>query len=131
MSDMYKDVMLFNEKFSIPTPSKITPLSTVEMKKRITFLFEEISELMLASEEGNMAGIADGLLDITYVSLGTGIMMGLPWSELWDEVQRSNMDKVTMENPPKGQEHKTVFKPEGWKPPQIENILIKHLQAQK
>ena len=36
----------------------------------------------------------DALIDLTYVAMGTAYMMGLPWQDLWDEVQRANMSKV-------------------------------------
>ncbi len=37
--------------------------------------------------------IADALVDLVYVALGTAHMHALPWQKLWDDVQRANMSK--------------------------------------
>jgi predicted HAD superfamily Cof-like phosphohydrolase len=66
-----------------------------------------------------MAEAIDGLADLIYVCLGTGLALGLPVSEVWDEVQRANMDKVSG---PVRQDGKRL-KPPGWSPPAIERIV--------
>jgi predicted HAD superfamily Cof-like phosphohydrolase len=65
------------------------------------------------------AEVIDGLADLIYVCLGTGLALGLPVSEVWDEVQRANMDKVSGPVRSDGKR----LKPEGWEPPAIERIV--------
>jgi hypothetical protein len=48
-------------------------------------------------------------------------MMGLPWKELWDDVQRANMTKVRGVG--KRGHAVDCIKPEGWIPPRTKEIL--------
>ncbi len=126
---MYEDVAEFNHKFNLPMPNKVTPLDKKTMEYRLGFLAEELSETIEAAEKGDMSGIADGLVDLVYVAIGTAIFMGLPWHELWDEVQRANMAKVPCLRPEDSKRNNKydIIKPEGWVPPDIEGILISHV----
>lgn len=105
---------------------------------RLKFLREELKELDEAYAEENLAEIADALVDIVYVALGTAHMHGLPWQELFDAVQESNMMKVRC-----GIDHKyelaccdepewkhskrgssaDVIKPPDWKAPDLAGVL--------
>jgi predicted HAD superfamily Cof-like phosphohydrolase len=73
------------------------------------------------------ADVADALVDITYLVVGMGVEMGLPLPEVWQEVQRANMDKF-----PDGKvlrrEDGKVMKPEGWKPPDVRSVLQRHMR---
>lgn len=72
----------------------------------------------------------DACLDIIVVTIGYALSLGVPpdvLKECWDEVVRSNDDKV---DPATGFVRKRidgkVLKPEGWRPPDIAGILLKH-----
>lgn len=95
--------------------------------------------------------IADALVDLVYVALGTGHMHGLPWAKLFAEVQRANATKERcgidhkfedrghpvdldscdcdgcgrprIEHSLRGSAH-DVIKPEGWRPPAIIETLM-------
>lgn len=61
------------------------------------FILEELEEYKQACEQGNIVEVLDALCDITYVSLGNGVMLhGLKDRILpaYAEVQASNMSKV-------------------------------------
>lgn len=60
---------------------------------RLRFLREEVEELQRAYDNRDLPGIADALVDLVYVALGTAQLHGLPWQELFEEVQRANMCK--------------------------------------
>lgn len=60
---------------------------------RLRFLEEELRELRDGYESGDLPKIADALVDLVYVALGTAHLHGLPWPELFAEVQRANMAK--------------------------------------
>ena len=67
---------------------------------------------------------ADALIDLAYVAMGTGVMLGLPWQPLWDDVQRANMSKVRGVT---GRGHAVdLAKPPGWVAPKTQEILIAH-----
>jgi predicted HAD superfamily Cof-like phosphohydrolase len=83
---------------------------------------EEVNkELLPAMMEGDLVAIADGCIDAIYVILGTLVSYGIPASECWDEVQRSNMDKYR-DGLIKDAGGK-VQKPADWTPPDIAGIL--------
>jgi predicted HAD superfamily Cof-like phosphohydrolase len=69
--------------------------------------------------------MADALVDIVYVAMGTAYMMGLPWQQLWDEVQRSNMDKVRASDASQSKRKNSldVVKPQGWVGPDLKRII--------
>ena len=61
------------------------------------FVLEELEEYREACEQGDIIGVLDALCDITYVSLGNGVMLHGLKDKIWDayqEVQRSNLSKA-------------------------------------
>lgn len=119
-----EDVRSFHRRFDIWQHSKPGHLSGQKLRERIAFLQEELDELKQALETNDLSDQADALVDLVYVAKGTALMLGLPWEEMWDEVQRANMAKV------RGQTKRgnkiDVTKPPGWEPPNHNVILIKH-----
>lgn len=93
---------------------------------RFDFLDEELSEMLLAIEEGDFAGIIDALVDMVVVAKGTAIMMGVEWKPHWDEVHRANLAKKRGFNPKRPDMPADMIKPEGWIPPNHEKILERH-----
>ncbi len=63
---------------------------------RVALIQEELDELKKAIEDRDLVEIADALCDIQYVLSGAVLEFGLgeKFSELFDEVQRSNMSKT-------------------------------------
>ena len=66
-----------------------------------------------------LAEIADGLVDLIYVSVGMALKLGIPLEEVWDEVHKINMAKDRKYVRPDGK----VVKPPEWKPPAIKTLL--------
>jgi hypothetical protein len=96
---------------------------------RAKFLAEELKEFRLGVLSGNIAEMADALVDLVYVAMGTAHLLGLPWEDLWDDVQAANMRKVRAK--PDGSDSKRgsswdVVKPEGWLPPDTWAVLERH-----
>lgn len=107
---------------------------------RIAFLLEELTELCEGyglelnyeitanGKPPDLARVADALVDLSYVTLGLAHMHGLPWPELFAEVQRANMTKERAKADGSNSTRKSGFdvvKPEGWTPPDIEGVLKK------
>lgn len=63
---------------------------------RINLLAEELDELRKAVAEKDLVEIADALCDLQYVLSGAVLEFGMKdkFSDLFDEVQRSNMSKA-------------------------------------
>lgn len=111
MKSDYASVGEFHKKFGLPTEADgpPRPLTTEELMFRFRFMLEELAEFAEAMgldfqhqvgplpAEGAVAQdlpkAADALIDLSYVTLGTGQMMRLPWAALFADVQRANMTK--------------------------------------
>jgi predicted HAD superfamily Cof-like phosphohydrolase len=122
----------FHEKFNLDntTHREAGPREVPQelMDFRVKFMEEELREFKEARERNDIAGMADALVDLSYVTLGTAHVMGLPWQELFFEVQKANMAKeraLRAEQSLRGSTY-DVVKPKGWQPPDIESVLRKH-----
>jgi predicted HAD superfamily Cof-like phosphohydrolase len=115
----FQDVVEFNTKFGVPHAERPSYLDSKTMLFRLNFMKEELQEFETAANADNMHEMADALVDLVYVALGTAHMMGLPWEKLWDEVQRSNMSKVRATSADQSKRGSTldVIKPEDWQVP--------------
>jgi len=99
----------FHEKFGLPNattnasnPREIDPALR---DFRLKFLLEELTELCEGYGLGlkweivdhggrqDLPKIADALVDLSYVTLGTAHVHQLPWAALFAEVQRANVTK--------------------------------------
>jgi predicted HAD superfamily Cof-like phosphohydrolase len=125
MSTNYQDVIDFHSKFGLNYNGKPMCLHKNTTDFRIKFMQEELNEFIHSSSNNDIVGMADALVDIVYVAMGTAYMMGLPWQELWSEVQRSNMEKVRALSSSESKRNTSldVVKPQGWTPPNLELII--------
>tara|TARA_R110000868_G_scaffold356493_1_gene617979 strand:+ start:39 stop:443 length:405 start_codon:yes stop_codon:yes gene_type:complete len=125
MATNYQDIINFHNKFGLKYDGKPMLLDKNTTDFRIKFIQEELNELIESSNNNDIVGMADALVDIVYVAMGTAYMMGLPWQELWSEVQRSNMEKVRALNSSESKRNTSldVVKPKGWTPPNLELII--------
>jgi len=113
-----EDVRNFHEKFQVPMSDQPALLDEAAHNFRRNFLREELRELDQAYATKNIHEAGDALVDLVYVAIGTALMMGLPWPEMWATVQRVNMTKRLAK--PDGSDSKRnnpldVIKPEGFK----------------
>lgn len=138
----FNDVGEFHKKFGLPSVAhcpicqrrggqmpgpREVPADLLDFREK--FLGEELLEFRTGMAEGDMGQMADALVDLVYVALGTAHLLGLPWEELWDDVQRANMSKVRAA--PDGSDSKRgtawdVVKPEGWEPPDTWAVLERY-----
>ena len=91
------EVETFNKTFGKPNNYEPTIPAKVEWQFVYDFILEELEEYREACENGNIVEVLDALCDITYVSLGNGVMLHGLKDKIWDayqEVQASNMSKA-------------------------------------
>lgn len=141
----FDDVGDFHEKFALPRSPRQRRLYREDsrdgasnpdlqanlydealMKFRVDFIKEELAELEEALAEGDLAGVADALIDLEYVTLGFGHVLGLPHDELWKDVQRANMAKQRAAADGSDSKRLSAFdviKPAGWVGPRGREIL--------
>lgn len=151
----FDDVGNFHEKFGLDSVTHhgagIRNLSKEAMLFRLKFLREELDELELAvgaeyetiladdrefhsrvladvadPEDWDHEKAFDALLDEVYVAMGTAHLLGYPWQEGWDNVQRANMSKVRAKADGSDSLRGSsldVIKPAGWTAPDHSAIL--------
>ncbi len=118
----FDDVKALHQKFGLLVGETPGPLTYRKLRERIECLQEELGELEQAVLTKDFAKQADALVDLVVFALGTAVMMGLPWEELWNDVHRANMAKE------RGVGHRghaaDLVKPPGWVGPQTDTVLI-------
>ncbi len=120
-ADWYRDVRDFHDRFGVDIghePQEPTPEVVALREALIT---EEFVETVEAMRAGDLEGIADGLADLIYVSLGAAVTYGIDLRPVWDEVHRSNMAKQGGATRADGK----ILKPEGWTPPDVAGVLAR------
>ena len=136
MNSNFDDVGEFHEKFDLRRVEEGTltndagpaqvDRALLEFRRR--FLQEEVDEFTVGVACSDPVQMFDALLDIVYVAMGTAHLLGFPWQEGWDEVQRSNMQKERATEASQSKRGSTwdVVKPEDWEPPDLKYILRYH-----
>lgn len=140
--NLFADVREFHEKFGLAPSSKKHALDLSTQIFRIRFMFEELLEYCRAvgyvpvvAEDGaveivpaendfNAAQAFDGLIDLSYVALGTAYLHGFPFDAGWRRVHQANMRKVRATQSAQSKRGSTqdVVKPPGWKAPDLEDL---------
>lgn len=126
----FDDVGDFHEKFGLDNVTHrgagTRRLDESLLWFRTRFLNEELREFTEAIVADDPAAMFDALLDLTYVAMGTAHLLGFPWQEGWDEVQRANMTKTRAAADGSDSKRGSSFdvvKPLGWTPPNIAGVL--------
>lgn len=111
---------------------------TQQTKRYRNLIDEEVRELDeaialptndLGQVIDKLAAIGDACTDIIYVTIGVMHSLGIPPAEFWNEVQRSNMQKV---DPITGKIRRRItdgkiLKPDGWRPPETHRLIAEAL----
>ncbi|WP_257666226.1 nucleoside triphosphate pyrophosphohydrolase family protein [Parapedobacter tibetensis] len=86
----------FHKTFKHPILQTPTIPDEKRCQLRVSLIGEELKELEEAISDKNITEVADALCDIQYVLSGAVLEFGLAdkFSQLFDEVQRSNMSKA-------------------------------------
>lgn len=134
----WEDVANFHRKFGLPEATtdpgphhipQSNEAARAMVKFRIKFMQEELQEFIDGFEDEDIAQMADALIDLEYVVLGTSHMLGLPHQELWDDVQAANMRKERASADGSNSKRGSaldVIKPAGWVGPDGASILKTH-----
>jgi len=113
----FNKVGIFMKTFGQEVKSKPS-FSTDKIKKlRIDLIKEELDELKEAMDNNDLLEVADALTDILYVTYGAGHAFGINLDKCFDEVQNSNMSKLSENGEPIYNESGKVMKgPNYFKP---------------
>ena len=118
----------FNEAFKIKySKNQKADLdeSTIELRYRL--MQEENDEYLEAARKKDLVEIADALGDKLYILCGTILAHGLQDKivEVFDEIQRSNMSKLSADGTPVIREDGKILKAPNYFKPNIKSILEK------
>ena len=118
----------FNEAFKIKYSKNQKPdldESTIELRYRL--MQEENDEYLEAARKKDLVEIADALGDKLYILCGTILAHGLQDKilEVFDEIQRSNMSKLSADGTPVIREDGKILKGSNYFKPNIKSILEK------
>ena len=118
----------FNEAFKIKySKNQKADLdeSTIELRYRL--MQEENDEYLEAARKKDLVEIADALGDKLYILCGTILAHGLQDKivEVFDEIQRSNMSKLSADGTPVIRKDGKILKGQNYFKPNIKSILEK------
>ena len=113
----FSKVGVFMKTFGQEVKNKPSFSSDKINKIRIDLIKEELEELTEAIKNKDLLEVADALTDILYVTYGAGHAFGIDLDKCFDEVQNSNMSKLSEEGKPIYNESGKVMKgPNYFKP---------------
>jgi predicted HAD superfamily Cof-like phosphohydrolase len=117
----HADVFAFHRKFQVPMAAEPSLLDPVAFDYRQKFLQEEVNEVEQAHAQGDVRAVARELMDVSWMAIGTALMMGVPWTACWQELVRANMDRVRAssagDHRSKRHNSMDVVKPPNWREP--------------
>ena len=94
-----------------------------ELRKRL--LKEEYNEYLQGEENNDLVEIADALGDMIYIICGTAVSYGIPITEIFNEIHRSNMSKLDENGKPIYREDGKILKGPGYFKPNLSAIIEK------
>ena len=113
----FSKVGVFMKTFGQEVKNKPSFSSDKINKLRIDLIKEELEELTEAIKNKDLLEVADALTDILYVTYGAGHAFGINLDKCFDEVQNSNMSKLSEDGKPIYNESGKVMKgPNYFKP---------------
>ena len=122
MTDMFNAVKEFQTAVGQHVGTEPAFPDIKERMLRINLLREEFEEYNESEVESDLVNLAKELADIIYIVCGTAASYGIPLNEVFEEVHRSNMDKLVDGKPIRREDGK-ILKPEGWTAPDIKKVL--------
>ena len=121
--DLEKLVREFHNVYGVPIKDYPTLPEHARRDLRIKLLKEEFQEYLDAEQDNNIHAIADGLIDLVYIAIGTCLEYGIPFNSIFREVHMSNMSKLDDKGDPIKREDGKVLKGPSYFKPRIPAIL--------
>ena len=113
----FNDVKTFMETYDQEVKTKSEFPDKKIVKLRLDLIREELDELTNAIKNNDIVEVADALTDILYVTYGAGHAFGINLDNCFEEVQKSNMSKLSEDGKPIYNEAGKVMKgPKYFKP---------------
>jgi len=114
-TNMIMDIIEFQQKFGqfYAGPPRVLPndLAVLRFKR----LIDEVQEYATAYANLDAEGELDALVDIVYIAIGTALMRGWDFREVWSRVHKENMTKVL--------DGLDIVKPKGFVHPNLGDLV--------
>ena len=119
----FNKVGIFMKTFGQEVKSKPSFSTDKINKLRIDLIKEELDELKEAMDNNDLLEVADALTDILYVTYGAGHAFGINLDKCFDEVQNSNMSKLSENGEPIYNESGKVMKGRNYFKPDLTKFI--------
>ena len=119
----FEKVGLFMNTFGQEVKTKASFPSDKINKLRIDLIEEELNELKDAISKKDLKETIDALTDILYVTYGAGHAFGVNLDKCFEEVQNSNMSKLSEDGKPIFSENGKVMKGPNYFKPNLNQFL--------
>ena len=122
-------VAKFHDAFGIESAeSPSVNISEQTILLRHNLMKEENEEYLVAAQKKDLIEVADALGDMLYILCGTILSHGMQYkiTEVFNEIQRSNMSKLGDDGKPIYREDGKVLKGPNYFKPDIKSILYKY-----
>ena len=96
----FEQVKNFMQTFGQEVRAKASFPDNKKISLRLNLIKEELCELEEAVKKKDIKEVADALTDILYVTYGAGHAFGIDLDKCFEEVQKSNMSKLSSEGKP-------------------------------
>ena len=96
----FEQVKNFMQTFGQEVRAKASFPDNKKISLRLNLIKEELCELEEALKKKDIKEVADALTDILYVTYGAGHAFGIDLDKCFEEVQKSNMSKLSSEGKP-------------------------------
>ncbi|MBT8180254.1 MAG: nucleoside triphosphate pyrophosphohydrolase family protein [Eudoraea sp.] len=128
MKKKIASVEIFHRSFGLGVSHEMkADLGEAKNKLRFNLMDEENKEYFEATQNNDLAEVADALGDMLYILCGTILEHGMQHKieEVFEEIQRSNMSKLGKDGKPIYREDGKVLKGPEYFKPNIQGILDK------
>jgi len=128
MKKKIASVELFHRSFGLGVSHSMkADLGAAKNKLRFNLMDEENKEYFEATQNNDLAEVADALGDMLYILCGTILEHGMQHKieEVFEEIQRSNMSKLGKDGKPIYRDDGKVLKGPEYFKPNIQAILDK------
>ena len=119
----FNKVGTFMKTFGQEVKTKPSFSSDKINKLRIDLIKEELDELQEAMKNNDLLEVADALTDILYVTYGAGHAFGIDLDKCFEEVQNSNMSKLSQDGKPIYNEKGKVMKGPNYFKPDLKKFV--------
>ena len=119
----FEKVKVFMQTFGQEVKKNSSLSSDKINKLRISLIEEELNELKQAIQQNDIKEVADALTDILYVTYGAGHAFGIDLDKCFNEVQNSNMSKLSKDGKPIYNDAGKVMKGPNYFRPNLEKFL--------